>query len=225
MPLLQYGCLGYQAINPCKLYKAYKPCQTTRTLSPYSLPGTCRIPHRGLQQSGQNGGDGNRILGSLREMSVAAAEPGSSWRGPSEEPPAGFRLPKEPKKKKKKKKKGCNRGQSWLRRETGRWEDDREKGKQLQRQVDALQRELAALKASQWGLELENQAAAKAFEEDCVAKLMLAYVDVNKRADELVHKVPVRGMEGYLRHRKPGFLLGRGLSGTEFPHFRDTKSQ
>ena len=107
--------------------------------------------------------------------------------GSPEPQPDDFRLPKGParKKKKGKKKKGSNRGQSWFNREKGRGDEDREEVVRLREEAEDLERQVAALQAKEMRLQIAYDAKTRAFEEKEVAELMLAYVEVNKKIQDL----------------------------------------
>ena len=107
--------------------------------------------------------------------------------GSPEPQPDDFRLPKGParKKKKGKKKKGSNRGQSWFNREKGRGDEDREHVVRLREEAEEMERRVAALQAKEMRLQLKYDAETRAFEEKEVAELMLAYVEVNKKIQDL----------------------------------------
>ena len=107
--------------------------------------------------------------------------------GSPEPQPDDFRLPKGParKKKKGKKKKGSNRGQSWFNREKGRGDEDREEVVRLREEAEDLERQVAALQAKEMRLQIAYDAKTRAFEEKEVADLMLAYVEVNKKIQDV----------------------------------------
>ena len=69
--------------------------------------------------------------------------------------------------------------------ERGRWRREKAERERLEYEVELLQEEITTFEGSQWAREVELQEAAKAMEEQCVARLSAVYAEVNQKVDEL----------------------------------------